>query len=175
MSTLEHLDTIEENEAPKISDKDLAYLNSATGARQVPFGDRGEMIDLQAFDTHRQIAAQKLGMEFFNMGEEALEEFRERETYNGIFLDAVLVVYLCVSPHSVAKKALRATNAVRDAALNWASRHGVRAGNEKHAALIEAFGNILNDLISSHVDVDETGLPTGEEGLGESSATSPNM
>lgn len=165
----------EPEEKPVISERDRAFVESASGVRTVPFGTGGAPIELQAFDTHRQIAAQKLGMEFFNMGEEAIAEFQERQTYNGIFLDATLVVFLCTQPHSVAKKALRAPTTVRDAALSWASRLGISAGGEKHAHLIEAFGNILNDLMVSASEIDETGLPDGENSLGESSAILPNM
>jgi len=177
--TMPKLESFEETEpeAPAaMSRKDEAFIMSADGARELSFGGSdGGPVSLQAFDTHRQIAAQKLGMEFFNMGEEAFAEFRERETYNGIFLDAVLVVYLCVNPTSLSLKALRASDTVRKMAINWAEKNGIKVGTARHGELIEQYGNILNDIIESITEVDETGTTPGGESLGESSETLPSM
>ena len=106
-------------------------------------------------------------MEFLNMGEEALEEFQERQTYNGIFLDAVICIYLCSKPRSVALKAIRLTSNVRGDAMAWAEQNKIRIGNANHSALIDAFGGIISDIIESISEVDETGLPDGKETLGE--------
>ena len=145
------------------SAKDEAFIRSENGELEL----NGKAIKLEPFDSYRQIAAQKLGMEFLNMGEEALEEFQERQTYNGIFLDAVICIYLCTKPRSVSAKALNRTSIVRNDAMAWAESNKIRIGNANHAALIDAFGAIISDIIESIAEVDETGLPDGKESLGE--------
>lgn len=158
----------EEPAARPIGKQDEAFLMSQAGARQLSFGGRnGGPVDLEEFDTHRHVAAQKMGMEFFNMGETAFEEFRERETYDGIFLDAVLVVYLCVMSRNTALRALRSPTHVRNQALQWAEDNRVRIGSAQHGELLEAFGEILNDIINSVAEVDETGTTSTGESLGE--------
>lgn len=159
---LEITEEDELKEAPKPS-KDEVFIRSAEGAITL----NGKDIKLEPFDSYRQIAAQKLGMEFLNMGEEALEEFQERQTYNGIFLDAVICVYLCTKPRSVALKALRVTSNVRSDAMAWAESNQIRIGNSNHSALIDAFGEVISDIIESISEVDETGLPEGKDSLGE--------
>ena len=156
-----------EEEEVKIERQDEAFLLS-NGVRQLSFGGPGgRAVTLGAFNTHRQVAAQKLGMEFFNMGEEALEEFQERETYNGIFQDAVIVTYLCAHPLSIAKKALRIPAKVMADALNWAEDSGVRVGTARHAELVSAFGEIISDIIASVAEIDETGMQSGDDSLGK--------
>ena len=162
-----NLDILEEPEEIKIDEQEEAFLKS-DGVRKISFGGPdGRDVKLQPFNTHRQVAAQKLGMEFFNMGEEALEEFQERETYNGIFQDAVIVVYLCAHPVSLAKKALRVPAKVMGEALNWAEKAGVLVGNEKHGELIAAFGDIIGDIIASVAEIDQTGMQSADESLGK--------
>lgn len=153
----------------ELCEKDAAFINSSSGARSLPFGGRdGGPVELQAFDTYRQIAAQKIGMQFFNMGEEVLEEFKAAETYNGIFLDAVLAVYLSTQPQAIAKKALSAPNAVQGMALAWAQANNITVGTENHGHLLEAFGNIINDIMASISEVDETGLDSsGDDSAGK--------
>ena len=152
----------------KLDPQDEAFLKSQSGSKELSFGGPGgKPTALSAFNTHRQVAAQKLGMEFFNMGEEALEEFQERETYNGIFQDAVIVVYLCAHPISVAKKALRVPAKVMGEALTWAENCDVRVGNTRHAELLSAFGDIIGEIISSVAEIDETGMESRDDSLGK--------
>lgn len=152
----------------KLDPQDEAFLKSQSGSKELSFGGpQDKPTAIAAFNTHRQVAAQKLGMEFFNMGEEALEEFQERETYNGIFQDAVIVVYLCVHPLSVAKKALRVPAKVMGEALTWAESCDVRVGNTRHAELLSAFGEIIGEIIASVAEIDETGMESRDDSLGK--------
>lgn len=170
------IQNIEEVASGNLSEKDKAFVMSADGSRELKFGaSDGGPIELQAFNTHRQIAAQKLGMEFFNMGEEALSEFQDRGTYNGIFMDAVIVVYLCINPISTAKKSLRIPSQIQSDALSWAEKNGIQVGSENHAELIETFGEILGDIMESVSEIDTAGLSEGGQSLGESSETLPNI
>lgn len=156
-----------------ISEKDAAFLMAADDTKELPFGGKhGGPAKIEPFNTHRQIAAQKLGMEFFNMGEEAIAEFQDRGTYNGIFMDAVLVVYLCVSPLSVSKRALRASSSVREEAMNWADRNGIRFGNDNHGHLVEAFGQVVQEIVDSAAEIDQSNPTEPGESLGESSGAS---
>tara|TARA_R110000772_G_scaffold78559_1_gene168569 strand:- start:22975 stop:23523 length:549 start_codon:yes stop_codon:yes gene_type:complete len=159
-----NLEESNEPEVDSISAKDVAFVRSAGGS--IVFN--GVSYKMQPFNSIRQMAAQKLGMEFLNMGEEALEEFQSRQTYNGIFWDAVVCVYLCLKPLSVATKAIDRTATVRKDAMNWAQAQKIEIGGEAHSTLIDAFGVILSDVMESIAEVDETGLPDGKDSLGES-------
>mgnify|MGYP003132649974 CR=1 FL=1 len=161
----------------ELSEKDAAFINSSSGARSLPFGGRdGGSVELQAFNTYRQVAAQKIGMNFFSMGEDALSEFMQAGTYNGIFLDAILTVYLCTQPESVARRSLSAPSAVQGMAMAWAEKNSILVGNDNHGELLEAFGAILRDIFSSQDEIDETGLEAGDpDAMGKSAETSPSM
>jgi len=164
------LEELDEEPPAQLSRKDRAFVESAEGVRELSFGGRdGGPVSMGAFNTPRQIAAQAMGMEFFNMGQDALEEFQDRGTYNGIFQDAVLVCFLCSQPVSTAKKALRARGRVLDMAMTWADRNRILVGNARHAELMEVFGEIVTDIIESVAEVDEpgTGGQSGGESLGE--------
>lgn len=156
-----------------ISSKDVSFLKAADETKELPFGGKlGGPTKIEPFNTHRQIAAQKLGMEFFNMGEEAISEFQDRGTYNGIFLDAVLVVFLCISPLSVSKRALRVSSSVREEAMNWANQNGIRFGNANHGHLVEAFGDIVQEIVESAAEIDQSNPAEPGESLGEQSGAS---
>jgi len=157
----------------ELSEKDAAFIESASGSRSLSFGGRDNgSAELQAFNTYRQVAAQKIGMNFFSMGEDALAEFMSAGTYNGIFLDAILTVYLCTQPESVSKRALSAPSAVQGMAMAWAEKNSILVGNENHGELLEAFGAILRDIFASQDEVDETGLEAGDpDGVGKSAET----
>ena len=164
-------------DSAQLSEKDSAFINSASGSRELSFGGRdGGPVELQAFNTYRQVAAQKIGMNFFSMGEDALAEFMDAGTYNGIFLDAILTVYLCTQPERVAKRALSAPSAVQGMAMVWAEKNSILVGNENHGQLLESFGAILRDIFASQDEIDETGLESGDaDDVGKSAETLPNM
>lgn len=146
-----------------LSEKDAAFIESASGSRSLSFGGRDNgNVELQAFNTYRQVAAQKIGMNFFSMGEDALAEFINAGTYNGIFLDAILTVYLCTQPETVSRRALSAPSAIQGMAMAWAEKNSILVGNENHSELLEAFGSILKDIFASQDEVDETGLNSGD-------------
>lgn len=150
------------------SEKDLAFLLDNDAWRELSFGGPGGgPCQLQAFSPRRQAAAQSIGMKFLNFDQEAVEELQATKTYNGIFMDSILAIFLCTRPKSVAMKALRVPTAVQTEAMNWMDQNGISIGGKRHGEVLDAFSEIVNAIISSSSEVDSTGLSSGES-VGES-------
>lgn len=174
--TLESLPMMEE-EPPTLSEKDRAFVMSADGMRSVPFSADGSGADvkLRAFDDFRLMAAQSMGLRFFNMTEDDISEFKAHGTYDELYMDAIISVCLCTKPEEFALKAIDHPKTYKKQILQWAKKQGIRPGTERHGEVIEAFGQIINDISVSSAEVDETGLPEVGESLGESQEESPKM
>lgn len=158
-------------EANLPSEKDLAFLLKNNNWRELSFGGPdGGPCALQAFSPRRQAAAQSIGMKFLNFDQEQVEELQNSGTYNGIFPDAVLAIFLCTRPNSIALKALRAPSSVQQAAFDWMDQNEIVIGSDRHAELLEVFGDLANAIIGGAVEVDETGTGGSGDSLGESSA-----
>lgn len=161
------------DESPEIetvthSEKDLAFLLANDAWRELSFGGPGGgSCQLQAFSPRRQAAAQSIGMKFLNFDQEAVEELQATNTYNGIFMDSILAIFLCTRPKSVAMKALRVPTAVQTEAMNWMDQHNITIGSKRHGEVLDAFSEIVNAIISASSEVDSTGLSSGES-VGES-------
>ena len=148
--------------------REQAFLLENNAWRTLSFGGPdGGAVALQAFSPRRQAAAQGIGMHFLNFDSDTVEELQRTGSYNGMFLDAVLAIYLCTRPKSTTFKALRAPSSVQEDALNWMDRNSVVIGSERHAEVIDAFGDIVNGIFAAAAEVEDSGAaPTGES-LGE--------
>lgn len=150
------------------SEKDLAFLLDNDNWRELSFGGPGGgPCKLQAFSPRRQAAAQSIGMEFLNFDQEAVEELQATNTYDGIFMDSIIAIFLCTRPKSVAQKALRARSAIQDEVMAWMDRNRITIGSPRHGEVLDAFSEIVNAIISAAAEVDSTGLSSGES-VGES-------
>lgn len=157
---------IETNVSPEEL-RENAFLVENDNWRTLTFGgEDGGPVALQAFSPRRQAAAQRIGMAFLNFDPDTVEELRTSGSYNGMFLDAVLAIYLCTRPKSTVFKAMRAPSSVQEAAMAWMDRNKVDIGSERHAEIVEAFGDIVNGIFAASAEVADTGTGEGES-LGE--------
>lgn len=133
---------------------------------ELSFGGKGGgPVALEPFSKTRQVGSQCIGVEIFN-NPMLWDELAEKKSYNGILRDAIFVVYLCVSPVSVSKKAARIPARIADEALDWWERHGGGIGSREHGDLMEVFSNIVEDVFSVMAETATEG-GGGDSGLGE--------
>lgn len=156
--------TDDEKTIDEIEQQDAAFLASGNPPT-LPF-HKGPV---EPFDSYRQTAAQKCGMEFLNMSDEAIEEFQARKTYDGILWDAVLCCYLMSQPRSVSLKALRKPQAVISAAAKWQNDHDITLGSDNHAAVLDVWGDVIGTIFDSMGEIDDS-AKGDDDPLGKSSA-----
>ncbi len=158
----------------ELSEKDQAFLRS--GKMELSFGGpKGKELKLNPFDYERKVVGQLMGMNIMNMPEEALEELQARDTYDGLWTDAIVTMYLCAHGMDVIERAFFHPKVYKKRALRWSKEIGVDFGNDKHGEIIDKFIIILKDMFSSAAEVDETGLPDSGQSLGESPEVQQSM
>jgi len=151
-----------------IEKQDAAFIQS--GESRLSFGGGASCNDpvtLEPFDTYRQTAAQKCGMLFLNMDDDAVELFQERRTYDGILWDAVLVLFLMISPRSVSLRALRDPKHVCSLAAKWQADSKISLGSNRHAETLGRYADTITAILDSAAEVDQTGTEGGGETLGK--------
>lgn len=104
---------------------------------------------LHPFDWRRQEAADALGLKFFKLHGEVAAEFEETERYDGIAGDAAIVVWLCTLAPSQVAKYIRLPGQGTEARLKWAEEHVGGIGRQRHGEMMEIYGEILGDFMSS--------------------------
>lgn len=167
---LEHPEISEEESEPTISEKDLDFLLSSAGSREIPFGNPvgGGAVTLAAFDTYRQAAASMLGCAFMKFSGDQIQEFAISGTYNGMWRDVIIYGFLCAHDKRVALKAASNPAYYSELAIKWADDNGVELMGQKSETLANLLGAEIIRIWSSQSEVDPVGSKSGGESLGES-------
>lgn len=167
---LEHPELSEEEEAPAMSEKDMDFLLSSAGSRELDFGNPigGGPVTLAAFDTYRQAAASMLGCAFMKFGGDQINEFHISGTYNGMWRDVIIYGFLCVHDKRTALKAASNPAYYGDLAIQWADENQIELMSKKAEKLANLLGEEIVRIWSSQTEVDATGSKGGGDSLGES-------
>lgn len=111
---------------------------------------------LHPFDWRRQEAADALGLKFFKLHGEVAAEFEETERYDGIAGDASIVVWLCTLQPSQVARSIRLPGQATEQRLKWAEAEIGGIGRARHGEMMEIYGEILGDFMSSLSEATET-------------------
>lgn len=123
---------------------------------------------LNAFDKTRQVAAESMGVHccspsFYKLA----DQLTETGSYDGMFADAVSIVWLCAQGKHAAFKAVRKPSGAVEEALEWWSNNGGNVGSAIYGELMETFGNIIDDVFTVTAETDSSGKGGSGQSLGE--------
>jgi hypothetical protein len=102
---------------------------------------------LKPLSARRLIAAQSCGLRIFKISASPTGE--DPGLYDGIFWDAVIVVYLCTAPDSESLRAVRDPGSVSARALAWAEEQEIGPASPRFAELIQIFGEMIEEIMTS--------------------------
>jgi hypothetical protein len=88
--------------------------------------------------------------------EESGEERPRYNLYEGLFIDAVCMVYLCICPESDVILAARKPEAVIDKALTWGEREGIDFGSPKFEEAQQIYWRIFEQMYASQFEMART-------------------
>jgi hypothetical protein len=100
---------------------------------------------LQAWTAFRQASAQRMGMRFGRIPTDEVESLKASGIYDGIFADAVIVVWLCLQPQTKVLRAYRLPDEALTEAMTWAENNGIAYPSEKAGQLAALFLGIVTD------------------------------
>lgn len=125
---------------------------------------------LEPFSSRRRRAADSLGLRYFKLGGDDWAKFSSEKTYDGIEQDAAVLLWVCTqSPERLARAMV-----YRDAAIEemnaWADGAQIAPGEDKHGEAIDAFSQIIMDVINSQFESAEE-KKGGDDEPGKSLAT----
>jgi hypothetical protein len=109
---------------------------------------------LDPYGAQRQIAAQALGLRWGAMTKEDLKEFEQTNSYPGMFLDAMIVLYLCHPRGPKGKDGIdesysacdpKASRGVRRRMMDWAAEQGITAESEEQGEAIVLMVKIVRE------------------------------
>jgi hypothetical protein len=101
---------------------------------------------LQAWTAFRQAAAERVGLRFGRIPADEIQSFRSNGMYDGIFADAVIVVWLCLQPQAKVLRAYRLPDEALTEAMNWAEKSGIHYPSDKAGELAALFISIVADV-----------------------------
>jgi hypothetical protein len=131
--------------------------------REMNLEFRGEQ--LGPFNFHRKIAADALGLHLYRVPSDEREAMAKGAgAYHGFFGDALLIVFLCLSPNSLAMKAQRAPDIVREQFNAWGESLSINPASEDGIKAAEIFSVILEGIQKSEA---KQVLPPEETELGK--------
>ena len=124
---------------------------------------------LEPFSSRRKRVAGALGMRmFFRVDAEDWRSLSNEGTYDGIDQDIATVLWVCLQTPARLIRALRFRNEAIEELNDWADSAEIAVGENRHAEAIEAFSEIIMDIINSQAEnADDDGKKTGADGDGE--------
>ena len=123
---------------------------------------------LNPFDKRRQVAAESMGVHccspsFYKLA----DQLSETGSYDGMFADAVSIVWLCSQSKAASFKAVRKPSGAVEEAMEWWDENGDNVGSKLYGELMETFGNIIDDVFTVTAETDSSGKGGSSQSLGE--------
>jgi hypothetical protein len=129
---------------------------------------------LEPFSRTRQTAAESMGAKIASASfGNCADQLAETGSYPGFLADAQIIVWLCSQPSSASYRAVRKPDEAVTKAMQWWEANGGDIGTARHIELMEAFGQIIEDIFAVQAEIDP-GKGGGNDSLGESSGEQSN-
>ncbi len=135
-----------------MSDKDEAYAPDEAEAAFVNSDNHalGEL-ELQPYTPSRVVAAQRMGMVYPSIGDDAMEQFRKTGLYPGALQDVLILLWLLsLADEKEVLRALRRPDESLIKAIQWGADRGItKAGGDKFWAAYDKFIQVVSEANAS--------------------------
>jgi hypothetical protein len=124
---------------------------------------------LEPFCYVREQAAIALGLRFFSLTPSEIEELLATNSYKGINIDALLVLWLCLQPKSEVMKAIRLPSQAFEKVISFGEKEGINVGTPEFTFASQLFMEKMVAILKTRGQFKRPG-DKSIEGKGEESS-----